>query len=125
MYKRIYKRKNGKGKGGQNMLTQDAVIETVRSYAHEIEERGVHLRTVILYGSFAKGTQHEWSDIDVALVADEFTGFAFDDHKLFPYIGIKKPYIRIETKTYPTEYFRNSDPFIEEIKKDGIVILNK
>ena len=107
------------------MLTQDVVIETVRSYAHEIEARGVHLRTVILYGSFAKGTQHEWSDIDVALVADEFSGFYMDDKKLFPYIGIKKPYIRIEAKTYPTDYFRNSDPFIEEIKKDGIVILDR
>jgi HEPN domain-containing protein len=71
-------------KGCQNMLARDAVIETVRNYAHDIEAHGVHLRTVILYGSFAKGTQHEWSDIDVALVADEFTGFAPDDHKLFP-----------------------------------------
>jgi predicted nucleotidyltransferase len=104
------------------MLTRDAVIETVRNYAHEIETRGVHLRMVFLYGSFAKGTQHEWSDIDVALVADEFTGLSFHDQKLFPYIGIKKPYIRIETKTYPTAYFEESDPFIEEIKKTGIKI---
>ena len=107
------------------MLTQDAVIETVRNYAHEIETNGIHLRMVILYGSFAKGTQHEWSDIDVALVADEFSGFYFDDADLFGYVPIKKPYVRIEAKTYPTEYFRQSDPFIEEIKKDGIVILNK
>jgi predicted nucleotidyltransferase len=107
------------------MLTQDAVIETVRNYAHEIETRGVRLRTVILYGSFAKGTQHEWSDIDVALVADEFSGFYPDDHKLFPYFGFKSPYTRIEAQTYPTDYFLESDPFIEEIKKTGIVILNK
>ena len=104
------------------MLTQNAVIEVVRNYARDIEAKGVHLRIVILYGSFAKGTQHEWSDIDVALVADEFIGFSFEDKKLFPYVGIKKPYIRIETKTYPTKYFLEGDPFIEEIKKDGIVI---
>jgi predicted nucleotidyltransferase len=107
------------------MLDRNAVIETVRNYAKDIEAHGVYLRMVILYGSFAKGTQHEWSDIDVALVADEFSGFTFNDKKLFPYIGIKKPYIRIESKTYSTDYFRESDPFIEEIKKDGIVILNK
>jgi len=105
------------------MLTQDAVIETVRNYARDIEAKGVHLRMVILYGSFAKGTQHEWSDIDVALVADEFTGFAFDDYPLFRYVGIKKPYIRIEAKTYPTDYFQQGDPFIEEIKKTGIKIM--
>jgi predicted nucleotidyltransferase len=107
------------------MLTQDVVIETVRNYAHELEAHGVNLRNVILFGSFAKGTQHEWSDIDVALVADEFSGFFPSDNKFFPYFGFKNPYTRIEVKTYPTDYFIESDPFIEEIKKDGIVILNK
>jgi predicted nucleotidyltransferase len=106
------------------MLTQNAAIDIVRNYASEIEAQGVNLRTVILFGSFAKGRQHEWSDIDVALVADDFTGIGFIDKERFPYVGIKKPYIRIESKTYPTDYFRNSDPFIEEIKKDGIVVFN-
>ena len=104
------------------MLTRNAVIKIVRNYAREIEEKGVRLRKVILFGSFAKGMQHEWSDIDVALVADEFTGLP-DDHDLFPYVGIKKPYIRIEAKTYPTDYFRESDPLIEEIKNTGIEII--
>jgi predicted nucleotidyltransferase len=106
------------------MLNRNDVIEIVKNYVRDIEAQGVCLHAAILYGSFAKGTQHEWSDIDVALVADKFTGFAFDDHKLFPYVGIKKPYVRIETKTYPTDYFLKGDPFIEEIKKEGIVILS-
>jgi len=103
------------------MLTQNAAINTVRDYVGEICDSGVNIRKAFLYGSFAKGTQHEWSDIDVALVADEFTGLP-DDHDLFPYIGIKKPYIRIETITYPTDYFQQGDPFIDEIKKTGILI---
>jgi len=105
------------------MLDRNAAIETVRNYAQDVESHGVRLRNVILYGSFAKGTQHEWSDIDVALVADEFTGFYFNDSDLFPYVGIKKPYIRIETKTYPTDYFNEGDPFINEIVKTGIKII--
>lgn len=105
------------------MLTQNAAINIVRNYAHEIQDAGVNLRKVILYGSFAKGTQHEWSDIDVALVADEFVGYSFIDKDRFPYIGIKKPYCRIETKTYPTDYFQEGDPFIEEIKNTGIEII--
>jgi hypothetical protein len=61
----------------------------------------------------------------VVLVADEFIGFSFEDKKLFPYEGIKKPYIRIQTKTYPTDYFYSGDdPFVEEeIIKKGIKIL--
>jgi hypothetical protein len=104
------------------MLTRNAAIEITKDYVREIEAQGVRLRAVILFGSFARGTQHEWSDIDVALVADEFTGLGFIDRKRFPYIGIKQPYLRIESKTYPTEYFQSGDPFIEEIKREGIVI---
>ncbi|MDR2814291.1 MAG: nucleotidyltransferase domain-containing protein [Prevotellaceae bacterium] len=104
------------------MLTQNDAIKIAESYTREVEAQGVRLHTAILFGSFARGTQHEWSDIDVALVADEFTGVGFIDRKLFPYIGIKPPYVRIESKTYPTEYFRDGDPLIAEIKREGIVI---
>jgi predicted nucleotidyltransferase len=104
------------------MLTQNAVIEIVGNYAQEIKSRGVHLRSVILFGSFARGRQHEWSDIDVALVADEFTGVGFVDTKYFSAVSIKKPYLRIEAITYPTEYFYAGDPFVDEIKKTGITI---
>ena len=104
------------------MLTRNDVINTVKNYAQEINEAGVNLRKVILFGSFAKGTQHEWSDIDVALVADDFTGVGFLDRQRFSNIGIKNPYIGIEPLTFPTDYFLESDPFIEEIKKTGIEI---
>ncbi|MCL2652144.1 MAG: nucleotidyltransferase domain-containing protein [Candidatus Azobacteroides sp.] len=105
------------------MLTQNAAIKTVRNYAKEINKQGVNLRKVILYGSFAKGTQHEWSDIDVALVADDFTGVGILDTPRFSHINLQTPYIRIEPRTYPTDYFQESDPFIEEIKNTGIVII--
>jgi len=104
------------------MLTQNAVIDIVRNYAREIQNSGVNLRKVILYGSFANETQHEWSDIDVALIADEFEGLP-TDHNYFSSIGIKKPYVRIESNTYPTDYFQEGDPFIEEIKNTGIEII--
>jgi len=104
------------------MLTQNAAIDVVRNYAHEICNSGVNLRRVILYGSFAKGTQHEWSDIDVALVADEFEGLP-TDHNYFSRIGIKKTYVRIEPNTFPTDYFQEGDPFIDEIKNTGIEII--
>ena len=104
------------------MLTRNAAIKIVDNYAREIQAQGVRLRNVFLYGSFAKGAQHEWSDIDVALVADEFEGLPTDIYH-FATIAIKKPYIRIEPNTYPTDYFNEGDPFIEEIIKTGIKIM--
>ncbi len=73
----------------EHMLTRNAAIEIVGNYAKEIAQQGVHLRYAILFGSFAKGTQHEWSDIDVALVADEFTGLP-NDYDLFIRVGLSE-----------------------------------
>jgi len=104
------------------MLTQNAAIDTVRDFVKDVQALGVHLHKIILYGSYAKGGQHEWSDIDVALVADEFTGVGILDRKLFSRVNIQDKYMLIETKTYPTAYFQQGDPLIEEIMKTGMEV---
>jgi predicted nucleotidyltransferase len=45
------------------MLTQKSAIEIVRSFAKQVNESGVTLRRVVLFGSYANNTQREWSDI--------------------------------------------------------------
>jgi hypothetical protein len=102
------------------MVTQSAVLKEVKEFTQEVKALGVNLKKVILFGSYAKGTQHEWSDIDVALVADEFIGLGWDDIPLF--VKALHNHIDIQAKTYPTDYFNEGDPFIEEIKRTGIEI---
>lgn len=104
------------------MLTKKSAIERVKKFAREVKKSGVHVYKVILFGSYAFGRPNKWGDIDVALVADEFTGIGFDDAAYFARINNKKPYILIEAKTFPTAYFKKGDPFIDEIKKTGIEI---
>ncbi|MBI4646582.1 MAG: nucleotidyltransferase domain-containing protein [Bacteroidia bacterium] len=102
------------------MVTQQSAIELINNFILEIKNSGLHLRKAILFGSYAKKTQNENSDIDVALVADEFTGFGFEDIGLFSKTLVK--YFVIQPRTYNTKYFEKSDPFIEEIKRTGIEI---
>lgn len=102
------------------MVNQQSAIITVRSFAKNVVKSGIDLKKVILFGSFASGWQHEHSDIDVALVADEFSGVGYEDIKLF--VKTLRNYIQIQPKTYPTEYFEKGDPFIDEILKSGIEI---
>ena len=104
------------------MLTQRTAIEKVKSFAQEVKATGIHLRKVLLYGSYARNKQHEWSDIDIALIADEFTGIGFNDADFFASINNKKQYILIEAKTCSTSDFKKGDPFIDKIKKTGIVV---
>lgn len=102
------------------MVTQQAAIETVRAFVKEVQAQGVHLRKAMLYGSVARNEQKEYSDIDVALVSDQFTGVGFIDIPLFVK-ALRKHYI-IQPKTFSTDDFMNGDAFAEEVKRTGIEI---
>ncbi len=105
------------------MPTQRTVINHIKQFAGEIKESGIHLRKVMLFGSYAKESQHKWSDIDDALVADEFQGIGFEDTGLFSKVLIGHPHLNIQPHTYNTKDFNASkDPFVKEILKTGIEV---
>lgn len=99
------------------------IIESVRKFAKEVQDQGVALSEVYLFGSYARGEQREDSDIDVALVADSFVGVSFEDIKQFIDVTIKKPYMLFEYHTFNTKDFETGDPFMDEIKRTGISVL--
>jgi len=106
------------------MLTRKSAIEKVRRFAKEINDIGVPLKRVVLFGSYSKNTQHQWSDIDVALVSDKFCGIGFFDSDLIGGIKIQKNFSIIQTRTYNTNDFTpDKDPFVEEIIRTGIEIV--
>jgi uncharacterized protein len=103
------------------MLNRILALEQVNSFLNELKNIDLELKKAILFGSSARDEMNEWSDIDLMLVSDKFTTNIFDNLKLYSKINIKYP--DIDTHPYPTNYFNESDPFIEEVKKTGIEIL--
>ena len=104
------------------MFTQSVAIERVRAFAESIRGQHISLRQVILFGSYARNEQRPFSDIDVALVADEFTGFGFQDVGLISGAIIQKQFVDIEPHTFSPAQFTDWNPFVQEIKRTGIVI---
>jgi predicted nucleotidyltransferase len=104
------------------MLTREFAISIVTEFLHQLNSEGIDIQKAILFGSYAVNNQNEWSDIDLALVSDSFTGFGFEDKRSFAKINSRKPYSIIHTKTFPSRYFDKGDPFIDQIKKTGIVL---
>jgi predicted nucleotidyltransferase len=93
----------------------------MEDFAAQINLCGIDLKRVILYGSYANNTQTKYSDIDMALVADEFSGVPSEDVKLF-LKALRKHYM-VQAQTYNTKDFTaDKDPFVEEILRTGIEI---
>ena len=55
------------------MLDQATVMSISRRYAHEVQ-RFLNPQAVVLFGSHARGTAHQDSDIDIAVILNGFTG---------------------------------------------------
>ncbi len=107
------------------MVTQSTALTIAKRFVAEAQAQGLHIRRAILFGSHARNKAHKWSDIDLAIAADEFGGGRVVDLRLYADIILSsKDYTPLELHTYNTAYFQEGDPFInEEIKPKGIVIL--
>ncbi len=102
------------------MLTKQAAIKISKDFLNDLKSSGVNIRKAYLYGSYAQNRQHEHSDIDVALIADEFTGIGPVDIKLL-FAALFK-YKQVHAKTYSIEDLNEGDPFLEEIIRTGKMI---
>lgn len=58
----------------------------------------------------------------MALVADEFTGFGFQDVGLISSAIIQKQFVASEPHTFSPKQFTDWNPFVREIKRTGIVV---
>ena len=92
-------------------------MKYISDYLTECNTLGIHFKKVILFGSYARNSAHQWSDIDLALVSDDFTGMIIDDNRKISRANVK--FIDIEPHIFNSVYFEKGDPFIEEIIKTG------
>ena len=99
------------------MFTEKDLMQYITDYIFECNRLGVHFKKVILFGSYALNRAHESSDIDLALVSDDFSGRRIDDRSKISGANVK--FADIEPHLYSSRYFEESDPFIEEIKRTG------
>jgi uncharacterized protein len=106
------------------MDTQQYALKTAREFIASIVASGFPLKKAILFGSYASNKQREGSDIDLALIADEFIGVGYFDLKYFVGIKVSKTkFTPIEAHTFNTDYFLAGDPFVQEIVRTGITLL--
>jgi uncharacterized protein len=52
-------------------MVSQAIDLVVRQYLRALADAGIHASHAILFGSHAKGTADEWSDIDLVVIAPE------------------------------------------------------
>jgi uncharacterized protein len=82
----------------------------------------IRINSAFLFGSFAKGNYNEWSDIDVALVSDDFIGNRFLDKDRIRRITLDIDF-RLSPMPFNTADFEVTNLFVKEILSSGIKII--
>ncbi len=96
---------------------RERIEEIVKAFGKLIKEK-IKVQHLYLYGSYAKGTYLPESDIDVAVVADNFSGDPVEDTMLLMKLRRKIDY-RIEPRPFKTKDFNLSNPLAKEIITTG------
>jgi uncharacterized protein len=52
--------------------SRSQINKLIERYREELQRSGIHVTRVYLYGSYAQGTEHEGSDIDLVIISPDF-----------------------------------------------------
>jgi predicted nucleotidyltransferase len=104
-----------------NISDRKQIEDIVRRYA-ELVMKEMSVDMVYIFGSHIKGTNNVDSDIDVAIVGNDFLGDPFND--TFRLMRIRRKVDkRIEPHPIKTSDFGVSNPFYKEIIETGVRIM--
>lgn len=96
------------------------VMKKMLELRDSIEADNIPVNQMYLYGSFAKGNAHAWSDVDICVVS---TAFGTKIKDPINYLWSKRLVLRdftIEPVGFSQRDFKEGSPLIAEIKKYGI-----
>jgi uncharacterized protein len=58
-------------------MDKSAALDIIDRFRNALEKQGVRVARLVLYGSFAYGTPHEGSDIDLIVISEDFAPLDF------------------------------------------------
>jgi predicted nucleotidyltransferase len=104
-----------------------AVATTVENKVHlflQLASKKVRVDQAFIFGSSAKGGRREWSDIDLAIVSQDFSGDPFEDSRIFFPIILQVDR-SIEVHPFHPDDFSSENPFVREILDTGVKIIEQ
>jgi predicted nucleotidyltransferase len=102
-------------------MDKGEALRIAHAYIESISTK-YNISQAILFGSFAKGTNHDDSDIDIAIIVNNVVDIIDTQIDLMKLR--RKIDLRIEPHPFMTNDFNQSNPVVNEILKYGIIISN-
>ncbi|MDP4176700.1 MAG: nucleotidyltransferase domain-containing protein [Bacteroidota bacterium] len=104
-------------------MVDSKVIEIVKKYLSILSQEGITISKAYLYGSQARGTATEDSDIDLMVISPLFDENT-DKYAPILWLSTRKASYKIEPIAIGEKRFQTDDmsPLIETVRQEGIEI---
>ncbi len=96
----------------------EIIMEIIIKYVNLLRKNNISFEQVYLYGSYAKGNSQEDSDIDLAIIAEEWRPDIFDAQFELMKLG-RKVDTRIDPHPLKKSDLDKTNPYIREILTTG------
>ncbi|MGD8777420.1 MAG: nucleotidyltransferase domain-containing protein [Ignavibacteria bacterium] len=95
----------------------DKIRAIIEKYISVLRDNNIPIKNAYLFGSYAKGNNNEWSDIDIALISDLFEGVRIKDKIRRITLSVSS---NLEILPFRPDDFSLENPLAKEIIETGI-----
>ncbi|HSD64634.1 MAG TPA: nucleotidyltransferase domain-containing protein [Ignavibacteriaceae bacterium] len=100
----------------------DKIRRIVERYISLLKENNISVENAYLFGSYAKGNNNKWSDIDIAIVSDSFEGIRIKDKDKIRKLTLSVS-SSLEILPFNPRDFSSENPLAKEIIETGIKLV--
>ena len=106
-------------------MADPAIVDIVRRYLRNLAQHGILARMGVIFGSYAVGHPHQWSDIDLVVVSPTFDGAFSRDAINSLWRVAARTDSRIEPIPCGERQWVEDDvtPIIEVARREGVPVL--
>jgi len=98
------------------------VLKIIDRFRAVLENNGIGIKRIVLYGSYASGKEREGSDIDLVVISDDFSGMDYWQRIDMISEAIYKVFKPIEAMAMTSREWRESRSIAVELARQGEVV---
>ncbi|HPD16762.1 MAG TPA: nucleotidyltransferase domain-containing protein [Planctomycetota bacterium] len=100
-------------------MDKRSVLAIIRRFRRALEKRGVEAPRIVLFGSWANGTAHPGSDIDLVVISETFQGKGYWERIDILTDAVYELFEPIEAVAFTPEEWERGDSLIADLARAG------
>lgn len=103
-------------------MDKEAVLAVISEFREALESQGIRPQKIVLFGSYAAGTNRPDSDIDLIVISEDFEGKGYWERIDLLSAAIYEVFKPIEAVAMTPAEWEAGDSAIVDYARDGLVV---